>query len=158
MELIATLMGFLQRKFYQGPGGDRRFKQEHSRILAWVVLWPAKWFDERGVTVTADKYRQTFFKVFMDADANRADRIKYLPAWLAKVIQSHFAIHGEEYYEEAKSIRTLAENALLLAHKSPVCAPDPVRELASAARLLKPHKRSRKTAVKGAINLELKLS
>jgi hypothetical protein len=96
--------------------------------------------------VTTEKYREIFEGVFMDALIRGATQITYLPAWLAKTLQSHFDHHGETYYEEAKTIR---ENALLkgilsgkLQPGNP--APDPVTEMATAARLLKPAKRPAK--------------
>jgi hypothetical protein len=48
------------------------------------------------------------------------------------VIQSHFKHHGDEIYEEVKSIRTLTENALVIAQQSVGQAPDPVGKLAAA--------------------------
>ena len=107
--------------------------------MAWVILWPAKWLNERGVTLSADRYREICESVFMDGlRFGNTENISYLPAWLAKVIQSHFACHGDEIYAEAKSMRTLVEHTLLLAGRLPQAAPDPVRDLAAAAALLRP--------------------
>jgi len=152
-ELLNELLGFLQRKFYEGRAVA--FQKDRRRLLEWVVLWPARWLDERGVTVASDKYREIFMSVFMDSlRFGDTANITYLPAWLAKVIQSHFDHHGEEIYEEAKSVRALTENALLMARGAIVAGPDPVRDLAQAARLLR---RSKKHPVKpsntGQLNL-----
>jgi len=149
-ELLIDLMDFLERKFYQGHPVS--FKNDRSRLLQWVVLWPASWLDERGVTIPADQYRKIFTSVFLDATRyGDTGNIKYLPAWLAQVIQSHFRIHGEEIYQEAKNIRTLAETALLAAGKAPVARPDPVRELAQAARLVKASKARREPVRNGQL-------
>jgi hypothetical protein len=141
-ELSDDLLDFLHRKFYQTQ--TLQFAKDRPRLLAWVVLWPAKWFDERGVTVPTAKYKEIFMGVFMDGLRYGAtDKIKYFPAWLAEVIQSHFAHHGEEYYEQAKATRTATENALLMAQKLPAMeVTDPIRQLAQAARLLKPKKQA----------------
>ncbi|MGA2178823.1 MAG: hypothetical protein ABSH15_04490 [Verrucomicrobiota bacterium] len=151
-ELKDDLMGFLQRKFYEGHAVE--FRKDYRRLLEWVVLWPAKWLIEKGVSLPDDRYREIFMTVFMDSlRFGNTDGIKYLPAWLAKVIQSHFAVHGDEIYESAKSIRTLAEHALLSAGKALQARPDPVRELAAAARLVKPAKAAKKPSQKEQLSL-----
>lgn len=86
--------------------------------------------------------------------------VTYRPAWLRMVIQSHFKIHGEEYYEEAKSTRAIVEQTLLLVGKRPTAAPDPVAQLALANQVLATRKRTKKVVLKPAptaLNLELKL-
>jgi hypothetical protein len=135
-ELTDALLDFLRRKFYTGAADAKCFAQDRSRLLAWVVLWPAAWLNGRGVTIHGDAYREIFFKVFFNADAHRSERIKYRPAWLRMVIQSHFKIHGEEYYEAAKSVRNLADHALLIAGQFKPAMADPVRDLANARRIL----------------------
>lgn len=156
-ELRDRMLDFIQRKFYEGHAVE--FRKDQRRLLAWVILWPAQWLNERGVSLPDDQFIEIFEGILMDAlRLGNTGKINYLPAWLAKVIQSHFAVHGDEIYERAKSIRTLAESALLVAGKAAVARPDPVRELAVAARLLNAPKRRPKTTIKTAINMELKLS
>lgn len=160
-ELTDACLDFLRRKFYTDDA--KSFAQDRSRLLEWVVLWPASWLNEKGVTIHGDAYREIFFKTFFQADMNRASRIKYRPAWLCEVIQSHFRIHGEDYYEEAKAVRSLAEHALLVAGKLPTAtAPDVTSELALSHRLLlglKAKKQtSRKSGFKETLNLELNLT
>ena len=133
------LLDFLQRKFYQGH--PVAFAKDRKRLLDWVVLWPAKWLNERGITLPGDRYREIFMAVFMDGlRFGNTGNITYLPAWLAKVIQSHFDHHGEEIYDRAKSIRSLADHVMHSLGRLTPHAPDPVRHLAAAARLLKPRK------------------
>lgn len=152
IELRDALLGFLERKFYQGHRVE--FAKDRPRLLAWVVLWPAKWLDQRAVTIPADRYRQIFESVFMDGlRFGNTGNITYLPAWLAKVIQSHFAIHGDEIYDEGKNLRAVLERTLLVAGKQLGQAPDPVRELAQAARLLKAPKRVPKAPVNAQLTL-----
>lgn len=151
-ELRDDLMGFLQRKFYDGHPIE--FRKDYRRLLDWVVLWPAKWLIEKGVSLPDDRYREIFMSVFMDAlRFGNTDGINYLPAWLGRVIQSHFAVHGDEIYESAKSLRTLVEHALLSAGKAAVARPDPVRELAALARLVKAPKPVKKPSQKEQLNL-----
>lgn len=152
LELRDSLLDFLERKFYQGH--RIQFLKDRQRLLAWVVLWPAKWLNERGVTIPADRYREIFMAVFMDSlRFGQVEKVTYFPAWLAKVIQSHFAIHGEDIYDEGKNLRTVIERTLLVAGKQQGHGPDPVRDLAQAARLLKAPKRPSKSPVKQQLTL-----
>jgi len=145
-------MAFLRRQFYEGHPVE--FLKDQRRLLAWVVLWPASWFEEKGVSIPDSQYKAIFMDVFMTAlRMGDTGNITYLPAYLAKCIQSHFAVHGDEYYEQAKSIRTLAEHTLLSAGKPTLARPDPVRELAVAARLVKASRPTRKPAKKEQLTL-----
>lgn len=160
VELTDALLDFIRRKFYADPGDEKRFLQDRSRLLAWVVLWPADWLNKKGVTIHGEAYRSIFMKTMLQADAYRASRIKYRPAWLREVIQKHFAIHGEEYYEEAKSVRSLVEQTLLLTGKPRVAAPDPIQEMAKAHEILashKPRKATPKPVLKPAVKEQLTL-
>jgi len=153
-DLTDACLDFLRRKFYAEDA--RSFAQDRTRLLSWVVLWPAGWLNSRGVTIHGDAYREIFFKVFLNADAHRSERIKYRPAWLKEVIQSHFKINGEKYYDEAKSVRAIVDQTLLLIGKQTAPAADPVRELAKAQQILtslKPKKASAETPVKTQLNL-----
>ena len=92
--------------------------------------------------------------VFMDGlRFGNTEQITYLPAWLAKVIQSHFAVHGDEIYDEGKNLRAVADRILLVAGRQVQPGPDPVRDLATAARLLKAPKRSPKSPVNFQLTL-----
>jgi len=155
-ELTDSCLDFLRRKFYNQPGDDRCFAQDRSRLLAWVVLWPAGWLNGKGVTLHGDRYRQIFYDVFFQADSHRSDKIKYRPAWMKMVIQSHFKIHGEDYYDEAKALRNKVDQVLLVAGRSLAPTTDPVRELAAARQILssgKPKKTTVKPPVKAQLNL-----
>ena len=162
-DLRNSILGLLKSKFYGGPdqaAEAQEFAQDRKRLLGWVVLWPAKWLDERAATIHGEAYREIFNKVFLQAAAHVTSKVKYRPAYLMQVIQSHFRIHGEDYLDQAKAIRAVADHALFIAGQARQPAPDPVAELAKAKRLLDAPKR-KKTAplspVKGAVNLEFRL-
>jgi hypothetical protein len=163
-ELTDTLLSFLKRKFYTEQDGEKHFQQDRSRLLAWVVLWPASWLNSKGVTLHGDAYREIFFKVMFQADAHRSERIQYRPAWLKMVLQSHFRIHGEEYLAEGKNLRNITDHLLLVAGQARQPQADPVRQMADARQILtslQPKKRSKKavkTAPQGILNLDLKLA
>lgn len=156
-ELKDDLLEFIRRKFYEGD--NVAFNKDKRRLLLWVVLWPATWLNERDVTLTTDRYKEVFMAVMMLAlQQGNTGQIKYRPAWLGKVIQSHFDCHGDEIYAEAKSARVLNDSALSNLSRLPAApAPDPTRELALAAGLLAGAKKRVKQTFKGPTNLEFKL-
>ena len=152
VELRDSLLEFIERKFYQGHRIE--FVKDRPRLLDWVVLWLARWLDERGVTIPADRYREIVTGVLMDAlRFGNTENITYLPAWLAKVLQSHVAVHGDEIYDEGKNLRSVLERTLLVTGRQVGRVPDPVRELAQAAKLLKPKTRPQKPAVNAQLTL-----
>jgi len=147
-ELTDSCLGILRSKFYQGD--DKSFFQERTHLLRWVVLWPASWLNRKGVTIHGDKYREIFNKVFLNAAAHMESKVKFRPAYLRQVIQSHFAIHGEVYYEDAKAVRNLVEATMLAVGRPVAPEPDPVKTMAQQSQLLaalSPKKRTVKRAL-----------
>lgn len=153
-ELTDSCLSLIRTKFYQGD--DRSFAKDRQRLLAWVVLFPASRLNKMGVTLHGDQYREIFVKVFIQAAAHVTSKVKYRPAYLRQVIQSHFDIHGEEYYEAAKSVRNLVEQTVLLARQSQPAALDPVKELANARSILYAGQ-VKKTAIKAVVKEQLSL-
>ena len=120
VELRDACLAILRAKFYNAPGDARHFAQDRSRLLAWVVLYPATWLTKKGVTIHGDAYREIFREVFLQAAAHATDKIKYRPAWMRHVIQEHFKHHGEKYYDQAKAVRNLVEQTMLVVGR-PTC-------------------------------------
>ena len=146
----------IERQFYRGQRVP--FLKDRTRLLSWVVLWPATWFDERGVTVSPARYQEILIGpkgILIEALRHGATgEIGYLPGWLRQCVQSHFTTNGERLYEEAKSVRTIADHLLLQVGRTGPAAIDPVRQLAQAARLLsaprpKPRRASSADPVQG---------
>lgn len=156
-ELTDSCLGLLRAKFYAGD--DKGFFQERTDLLRLVVLFPAKWLNDRAVTIHGDKYREIFNEVFIQAAAHVVSKIKYRPAYFRQVIQSHMMIHGEEYYEAAKATRNAVDDVLLLARHAaaPLArADDPVRKLAELRDVLAVRKGKKQVAqptVKKQLNL-----
>lgn len=149
-ELTDDLLGFIRRKFYEADAVG--FNKDKRRLLEWVVLWPATYIQDRGVTLPPERYKQIFMAVMLLAlQQGNTGHIIYRPAWLGKCVQSHFRIHWDEIYQEAKSARSLAEHALTITSRLPVASPDPVAEMALAAALLKGTGRRKKTALKAPL-------
>lgn len=157
-ELTDSCLNLLRNKFYSGD--EKSFFQDRRLLLKWVVLYPASWLTGKGVTIHGDAYREIFVKVFIQAAAHVTSKVKFRPAYLRQVIQSHFAIHGEDYYDEAKAVRNQIEQAMMIAGQPRVAAPDPVEQLAAARQLLAVPTRRKTTlkpAVKPVVNLEFNL-
>lgn len=152
-EVLDALLDLVRRKFYDGEAVQ--FAKDRRLILQWALLWPAReWFAPKAVTVPAGRYREILSGILVEAAAHQTGPIRYRPAWLGQVIQSHFRIHGEEIYQEAKSSRTLAEHALLTLGKVPVARQDQaVEQLAAASRLLDRPKRVKKPVRKEQLSL-----
>ena len=158
-EVTDACLEFLRRTFYSFPGGDRAYFQQRRDLLRRVVLWPASWLDGKGVTIHGDAYREIFMKVFMQAAAHVESKIKYPPAYLAQVIQSHFKIHGEDYYEAAKATRNQVDHVMMMAGqlaKQSAPAADPVREMANARQILNSGAR-KKTGAQPPVKTQLNL-
>ena len=133
-ELTDSCLNLLRNKFYSGD--EKSFFQDRRLLLKWVVLYPASWLTGKGVTIHGDAYREIFVKVFIQAAAHVTSKVKFRPAYLRQVIQSHFAIHGEDYYDEAKAVRNQVEAAMMFVNQPRVAAPDPVQKLAEARSIL----------------------
>lgn len=142
-EMLDSCLSVVEAKFY--PGHRVAFEKDKPRLLAWVIFYPAKWLNERGVTIPATRYLEVFRAIMIDAAAHGdLGSITYLPAWLAKVIQSHFAMHGEELYDEAKAMRNLVENAIVVAGRHIQPETDVVQAMVDANRVLNVAKGRRK--------------
>jgi hypothetical protein len=136
-EIVADLLSAIRGQFY---GETKQFFQDRAFLLRNVVLWPAKWLNQRGVTLPPARYKAILLDVFTGIKQHgQTGAVKYWPGYLMKCVQDHFIHHGEEYYEEGKSLRTSTERALLaaaMAGKTHTVAPDPVQSLAQAQRLV----------------------
>lgn len=62
--------------------------------------------------------------------------MKFWPGYLMKCVQDHWNHHWEDYYEEAKSTRNIAESALLTLGKLPPPTDLAVQTLAKAHSVL----------------------
>lgn len=148
----------IERQFYAGQRVP--FLKDRSRLLQWVVLWPATWLDERGVTISPARYQDLLIGsngILIEALRHGATgEIGYLPGWLRKCVQSHFEVHGERIYEDAKSVRSIADHVLLQVGRTGPALVDPVRQMAQAARLLSvPRPKARRGPSSGPVQGDL---
>jgi hypothetical protein len=152
-ELRDALMEFLRSKFYPAPEHWLAFQKDRPRLLAWVVLWPAKWLDERGVSLPAARYQELVVNALMEGLRHgNTGGITYLPGWLGKVVQSHFAHNEDAIYAEARALRPGIDRMLRGLQAVAVASrpADPVREMALAAGLLKAKTRARRADSAGS--------
>lgn len=160
-EVRDALLAFIRGKLYASTEADwLAFEKDKPRLLKWVVLWPAKWLNERGVTLPTDRYREIIQDEILDAMRHgKTGRIAYRPAWLAKVIQDHFRHRAERYYEEGKDTRARLEHTLtrVLASADAARRSDPVGVLADAQALISTAKKAKKKAVEPGVNGQLSL-
>jgi hypothetical protein len=141
-EIAGDLLQAIRSAFY-GDLPTKRFMQDRQFLLRNVVTWPARWLNKRGVTLPPDRYKRILLDVFVEIKRHGATGVvSYWPGYLMKCVQSHFAIHGEEYYEEGKALRAKLETVMLACHRAPTS--DPVAGLAQVHAVLSSSKRSRR--------------
>jgi hypothetical protein len=145
-EILGDILGAIRRQFYPDATA-KQWGQESAFIRREFVLYLATWLDKRGVTLKPERYKEILLERLNEVKRHGAtDRIKYFPGYLKHVLQEHLKHHGEEYYQEGKNLRALAENTLVaLGVVGPRNErPDPIRVMAEArhdllkARKLKP--------------------
>jgi hypothetical protein len=132
VEIRDDLLQVIRNQFYQdAPAGA--FQKDRKFLLSRVVLWPAGYLDSRGVTLPPARYKAILLEVFNGIKQHgQTGAIKYWPGYLMHCVQTHFRIHGEEYYEEGKSLRLSLDKTLKKAASIPTA--DPVRVMAEARR------------------------
>jgi hypothetical protein len=154
-EVRDTILNFIRRKFYEGHWVE--FAKQRRHLLQWVVFELAVYLDSRAVTIPATRYIEIMVGekgILMEAIRfMQVEKMTYIPAYLRRCVQSHLTVHGEDYYDEGKSLRNALDNTLKFVQKQVAVEADPVRELASAARLLKTQKRAFKAPQKQQPNL-----
>ena len=141
-EIINQIMGYVRSVFYWNHKNDW-FKDQHF-IKSKIVTWPARWLDDRGVTVKPERYKEILIGIFKTVkNYGQTETVKYWPGYLLHCVHEHFKHHGDEIYEEGKSLRNIMDAILLKCKQSR--PPDPVatiaqvnKALATAARKKKP--------------------
>lgn len=95
-----------------------------------------------------DHYNALILGVLLDIRCRgNTGAVKFCPVYMKQCLQEYFKHHGDEIYDEAKSIRTVLEQAMLAAknaHRTK--APDPVELMAQAYRLSRHQGRPRPAA------------
>lgn len=156
-EIRNDLLSAIRNQFYPDAalGGEpfTQFQKDRHFLLTRVVLWPAGYLDKRGVTLPPERYKAILLEVFNGIKQHGStEAIKYWPGYLMHCVQTHFRIHGEEYYEEGKALRATLDKIIKKAPAIPTA--DPIRVLAEARNdLLKSSRPRRKTQINTQIPL-----
>ena len=141
-ELVNQLLNVVRSQFY-GDLPPKRFFQDRNLLLRNVILYPAHWLDERGVTLPSHRYKGIVLDVLQTIKRHGDTRgIQHLPGYLAHCVQTHFKHYGDEYYEEAKALRALTGDIIAALAKLPQRnEPNLVPTLAALRADLTPKKR-----------------
>lgn len=110
-QIVADLLGVIRRQFLADLAEKEWY--QHRRFLLRVVTWPAAWLNRRGVSLPPARYKAVFLGILDGVKVHGATaQVKYWPGYLLHCVQEHFKHHGDELYEEAKSVRHSVERAL----------------------------------------------
>ncbi len=148
-DIVRSLLAVIRNQFYPdaalGGVAAKQWFQDQQFIRIRVVLWPATWLNQRGVTLEPARYQQILLDIFQDIKRHGATgAVKYWPGYLAKCVQDHFAHHEDEIYAEGKALRTQLERAIATAAAATSRQPDPVERLAAAHQVLVSSARKRR--------------
>jgi hypothetical protein len=119
-DLVADFIRIIKDQFYLDVP-ERRFRQQRS-MLVQAITYPAAWLAKRGMTqeISSSRYRDLINDVV--AEVKRFGRMSeaYSPAhYFFKVMQTHMAHHGEEYYDECRSVRNAVAQVSASFRKAP---------------------------------------
>lgn len=146
VEIRNDLLGVIRNQFYADAPADQWHKDK-AFLLKNVILWPAGYLDSRGVTLPPERYKAILLDVFNGIkNHGQTEAVKFWPGYLMVSVQSHFRIHGEDYYNEGKALRASLDKILKKAPAIPTV--DPIRVMAEARiDLLKSSRTRRKAPV-----------
>jgi hypothetical protein len=132
VEIRNDLLNAIRNQFYQDAPADQ-FHKDKAFLLKNVVLWPAGYLDSRGVTLPPARYKAIVLDVINGIKQHgQTEVVKFWPGYLMRCVQSHFRIHGEDYYNEGKALRASLDKILKKAPQIPTA--DPIRVMAEARR------------------------
>lgn len=140
-EIVDTLLGFIRSHWYQDAPREA-FLKDRSRLLEWVVFEAAGRLDGASVTLPGDRYLEIHLTILREA-LTHGGRPTYIPAYLRHVVQSHWKIHWERYYEDAKTVTPRIEECLRDLAAGVGRRPDPIRDLAKAQDLIRTTRRAK---------------
>jgi hypothetical protein len=147
-EIVNGLLGIIRRQFVPNCS-DKEWYKDHNRFIRRnVVLWPARFMvGKKGFTLPPDRYEAIMLAILNDVKVHgQTGQVRYWPGYLMHCVQQHWEHHWEEYYQEAKSLRTQAEAALLaLEARRGDPESNAVEVMAATHRLLAGKKKVRKS-------------
>lgn len=144
--VLSTLCKCVMDQLYRDD--QKQYFWSQHKELKHALTWPAKWFNDRGLFVSAERYQEIMFNVIQEAKRHGATGvINHWPLYLLKCVQSHFTANAHLYNDEGKRARDLVSRitAALPAPHAPTETPDHfIRVTAEAHALVKsPGKRAK---------------
>ncbi len=136
---MEVLLAQIKQNFYINKSSEKQFYADR-RMLLYALTWPGKWLEQRGLSISAQRYEQLLSdRLKAIAEYGKPIRYQsYFPAYLLKCLQDWFSHHGDELYEELKHIRNqLYRIEALLQECTPPQAEDIVTAMAQANAILK---------------------
>lgn len=101
-QLIEDMLRMLER-FY--PDNKKAFKQQRKFLVDGIMLLP-RYLKKRAVTLPDDRLRKIITALIFDIQRKGGiSEYRFFCRYWLKVVQTHLAHHGDEYYEEGKSLR-----------------------------------------------------
>jgi hypothetical protein len=140
--MLHALTRIVRRQFCPDLTDDDWYP--HLRFIKRVLTYGASYLNKRGVTLPPARYEAIYQDIFQGIKAHgQTGSIGYWPGYLLRCVQSHFKHHGDEYYEEGKNMRALAERALYATQRAQEAAQaaDPLEAYAQAHAVLAARKR-----------------
>lgn len=135
--MVNDLLETIRRQFY-GDITEERWNQDKYFLKIHVVTWPAAWLDKRGVTLPPARYQQILQDIFNGIKQHgQTGAVTHWPRYLTHCVQQHFKRHGDEYYNEGKSLRLAMDRALSRAEAAVGREPDLVASMAQVHRLMR---------------------
>jgi hypothetical protein len=105
-ELVRELIQLIRKSFFEKVS-EKQFFQERP-MLERAICHPARYLKDRGATkLSAARYRSIILTVIntIKQHGNRAS-IDRFSVYFLHCVQQHMVYHGDEYYQEAKEMRS----------------------------------------------------
>jgi hypothetical protein len=136
-DLVNRLMAIVRGQFC-GQMTGKEWGQHSHFVRRNVILWPARFIcNKKGFTLPGPRYEQIMRQIFFEIKANMTGApIRYWPGYLMKCVQDHWNHHWEEYYNEAKAARNVAETTLIALGRLPTRTDPTVETLAGVHKVL----------------------
>lgn len=113
VDMVNRLLVLIRGQFC-GDLSDKEWYQHEGFIRFRVICWPARFMKGKAFTLSIERYEAIFRSILDGIKAHgQTGAVRYWPGYLLRCVQEHWQHNWEGYYQEAKSIRSLAENVLL---------------------------------------------
>jgi hypothetical protein len=118
-ELLRQVRVFL----YSGLPDHSWFTQQ-ARCKA-TLTFPGAWLDERKVELSSERYQQIMQAILVTIKEHCPNPRQLGPfpcAYLHRCVELHMQHHGDEYYQEGKSVRNALDRAMATTTRARISA------------------------------------